>query len=188
MPETRNDREKQTRTGREEPSSGLVGRERGRSEIRRRPAFDFGTSPFEAMRRLTEQMFSPLGPSVRGLSQWGEQIWAPEIEVFERDGKLVVRADLPGLKKEDIKVEVRNDTLIIQGERREERKEDREGYFLSERSYGSFYRAVPLPEGVNAENAKATFRDGVLELTMDAPKGRQTGGRTIPIEESRETR
>jgi HSP20 family protein len=118
----------------------------------------------------------------------GEQTWSPQIEVIERDGKLLVRADLPGMKKDDVHVEAVDNTLIIQGERREERKEDREGYFVSERSYGSFYRAIPLPEGTNADNARASFRDGVLELTLDLPKSQQSKSRSIPIEEAKPAR
>jgi HSP20 family protein len=109
----------------------------------------------------------------------------PQIEINERDGKLIVTADLPGMKKDDVRVEVVDNNLIIEGERRQERKEDREGYFVTERTYGKFYRAIPLPEGVNPENAKATFHDGVLELTLDTPK-KKTSARAIPIEESRE--
>jgi HSP20 family protein len=155
---------------------------------RRRTGMDYGTTPFDLMRRLTEQMFGPLvSPGLRGLVNSASDSWAPQIEVFERDNKLVVRADLPGMSKDDVRVEVRDDTLIIEGERKEEKKEDREGWFVTERSYGKFYRAIPLPEGVQPENAHATFRDGVLELTIDVPK-RGSRARAIPIEESRETK
>ena len=99
-----------------------------------------------------------------------QALWSPEIEVFERGGQLVVRADLPGLTREDVKVDIREDSLIIQGERRQEREENDEGYYRSERSYGSFFRSVPLPEGINADEVKASFKDGVLEITMPSPK------------------
>ena len=75
----------------------------------------------------------------------------------------------PGLSKDDIKVEITEDMLSIQGERKQEKKEEREGYFYNECSYGSFYRAVPLPEGVDASKATAEFRNGVLEIAMPAP-------------------
>ena len=96
-------------------------------------------------------------------------MWSPQVEVFEREGQLVLRADLPGLTKEDVKVEVTNEAINISGERKSEHEEKREGYYRSERSYGSFYRSIPLLEGVNAEDANATFRNGVLEITMQAP-------------------
>jgi HSP20 family protein len=109
--------------------------------------------------------------------------WLPSLEVGERGGRLVVRADLPGLTKDDVKVEVRDDALTIEGERRQEREEKRKGLYRSERTYGRFYRQVPLPEGVDAEQAKASFRNGVLEVTMPAPP-RPAKGRKVPIEEA----
>ena len=119
-----------------------------------------------------------------GLGQvWGElgrARWSPQIEVFERGGQFVVRADLPGLSKDDVKVDITDEALTIQGERKQEHKEEREGWYRSERSYGSFFRSVPLPEGINANEAKASFRDGVLEITMPAPK-REERKRSIEI-------
>jgi HSP20 family protein len=107
-------------------------------------------------------------------------MWSPEVEVFEREGQLVVRADLPGLTKDDVNVEVSDDAINISGERKSEHEERGEGYYRSERSYGNFYRSIPLPEGVNAENLDATFRNGVLEITMPAPQ-RQSRGCQIEI-------
>jgi HSP20 family protein len=103
--------------------------------------------------------------------------WSPQMEVFRRDNRLVVRADLPGLSKDDIQVEVRDDAITIQGERRQEHEDE----FRSERSYGSFFRSIPLPEGVEAGKAEANFRDGVLEITMPAPRGDAKRGRRIEI-------
>jgi HSP20 family protein len=139
-------------------------------------------SPFSFMRRFSEEMDrlfddfgfggNLLGPVLgRELTRFGEMgQWSPQVEVFERGGQLVVRADLPGMTKDDVNVEVADDALVIRGERRSEREENEEGYYRSERSYGSFYRQIPLPEGVNAENANATFRNGMLEITMPAPQ------------------
>ena len=104
-------------------------------------------------------------------------VWSPQIETFEREGQLVVRADLPGLKKDDVNVEITDDAITISGERRNEDEERREGYYRSERSYGSFFRSIPLPEGVNAEDANATFNNGVLEITMQAVKETNRGRR-----------
>ena len=95
---------------------------------------------------------------------------APTVEVFQRGDRLIIRAELPGLSKEDIHVEVANDTITIQGERRQEHEERREDYFHSERSYGSFFRNILLPEGIEADKAEANFRDGVLEITIPAPR------------------
>jgi HSP20 family protein len=109
--------------------------------------------------------------------------WAPEIEVFHRGNDLVVRTDLPGLSKDDVKVDVTDDRIIIQGERKREHEEEREGFYRSERSYGSFTRVVPLPEGAITEQAKASFKDGVLEITMPAPPEEVRRGRRLEIGE-----
>ena len=158
-------------------------------------------SPFAFMRRFSEEMdrlFEDFGfggslfaPSFgRGLSRFGElgqSMWSPQVEVFEREGQLVVRADLPGMTKDDINVDITDDALVIRGERKSEREENEEGYYRTERSYGSFYRQIPLPEGVNAENANATFRNGVLEITMQAPeRAERSGGRRLEIREGTE--
>jgi HSP20 family protein len=117
----------------------------------------------------------------RGLHNgtWGA--WSPQVEMFERDGELVLRADLPGLSKDDVKVELAENAVTITGERRDEREEKREGFYSSERSYGSFYRQLPLPQGVNTEDARASFRDGVLEVTMPAPKAEAKTARKLEI-------
>ena len=135
-------------------------------------------TPFEFMRRFGEEMDKLVGDFDFGRG-WlppalargaGAGLWVPEIEMFEQNGELIVRADLPGLTKDDVNIEIDNDAITIEGERRSEQKENREGFYRTERSYGKFYRRLPLPDGVEAENANATFRDGVLEITMDAPK------------------
>jgi HSP20 family protein len=157
-------------------------------------------SPFTFMRRFSEEMdrlFEDFGmgrgfltPTFgRELDRFGEiggSVWSPQVEVFERGGQLVVRADLPGMTKDDINVDIREDALVIRGERREEREEDEEGYYRTEGSYGSFYRQIPLPEGVNAENANATFRNGVLEVTMQAPERAEQRSRRLEVREAAE--
>jgi HSP20 family protein len=148
-------------------------------------------SPFALMRRFTEEMdrmFEDFGmggnlPATQSTGgPWqGTGFFAPQVEVFEREGQLVVRADLPGLTKDDVRVEVTDNGVLLEGERRYEHEENQEGVYRSERSYGSFRRLVPLPEGVNAENAEATFKNGVLEITMQAPQ-QQTRRRQIEIQ------
>jgi HSP20 family protein len=108
--------------------------------------------------------------------------WWPEIEVTEKNGELKIHADLPGMKKEDINVEFTDDALIISGERTQETEEEREGYFHSERNYGSFFRSIPLPEGANPDKANAFLHDGVLEVTLAVPK-RELKGRKLEITE-----
>ena len=111
----------------------------------------------------------------------GRSAWVPAVDVVERDGQLVIRADVPGLNKDQILVEVQDGNLVISGERKEEHEERQSGVYRVERSYGSFYRVVPLPEGVNPEQAKASLANGVLEITMPAPQ--QPQPRRLEIKE-----
>jgi HSP20 family protein len=165
----------------EQTQTGLSRREQGAGPM-------IWASPFTLLRRFGEDMdrlFEELAVR-RGLMPRGSNeiaVWSPQVEVMERDGQLVIRADLPGLNKDDVKIELRDDAVIIRGERQQEHEEQREGYYRSERSYGSFYRQVPLPKGVNTENATATFRDGVLEITMQAPK-REPSSRLLEIQDA----
>jgi HSP20 family protein len=94
--------------------------------------------------------------------------WSPHVDVVERNGQFVVRADLPGMGREDIKVDVEDDLLTIQGERKHCTKEEQDGYCYTECNYGSFYRTIPLPAGAETSKAAAQFHNGVLEITMPA--------------------
>jgi HSP20 family protein len=107
--------------------------------------------------------------------------WSPAIEVSQREGRYNVRAELPGLEPKDVKVDVENDALVIQGERRFEQEENEGGMQRTERQYGLFYRSIPLPEGAKMEQAKAKFHNGVLEVTIPVPE-QQTNRRAIPVE------
>ena len=98
-----------------------------------------------------------------------EMGWAPVIEVFEKEDKYVVKAELPGMKEEDIDVSVLGDTLTIKGERKAESEVKEENYYCCERSYGSFFRSIALPSNINAQKIEATFEDGVLEIRPKAP-------------------
>ena len=145
----------------------------------------FRTSPFALMRRFMEDMeqqWAPFGTGRggQGMAATGSPSFAPPMEMFERDGHLVVRADLPGLTKDDVQVEVTDDSLTIAGERCSEHDEQQGGVFRSECHYGTFRRHIPLPEGVNAEQVRASFQNGVLEVTMPAPQ-QQAHGRRIEI-------
>jgi len=151
------------------------------------PFGGYGGGPFSMMRRITDEMdrlFENFGlgrsffPSEFG-GEAGTSLWSPHVEVVEREGKVLVSADLPGVKKEDVNVEINPDSITIQGQRHQEVTRDERGYYHSERSYGSFYRTIPLPEGADIDNASATFRDGVLQIEVAAPK--QQRGRTLEV-------
>jgi HSP20 family protein len=104
--------------------------------------------------------------------------------VFERDNKLVTRIDLPGMKKEEVKVEVTDGHLAIFGERKSEKEERKESEYRCERAYGSFYRAVPLPQGAKLDDIQATFENGVLEVTVPLPAKAPPAARRVEIKES----
>jgi len=143
-------------------------------------------NPFQLMRRFTREMervfdfpgfrfptffrteFEPFRTEFENVE------WIPQMEVLENNGQFIVRTDLPGLTKDDVKIELTENVLMISGERKEEKEEKREGFYRSERSYGNFYRQIPLPEGVKSENAAATFRNGVLEITLPVAKKEPT--------------
>ena len=148
----------------------------------------FGQEPFRSMHRMMDDMERAFFGGGSFLpSRWSHQSralsseWMPQIESFQKGDQFVVRADLPGLKKEDVNVEVTDDQITIEGERRDEHTEEREGYYSSERSYGKFCRTIPLPLGALADSAKATFNNGVLEVTLNTPPHEVSRGRKIEI-------
>jgi HSP20 family protein len=99
-----------------------------------------------------------------------ERAWTPAIDVVREDGHLVVRADLPGIKPEEVKIEVEDDILAISGEHRETKEEKDKNYVRRERRYGSFSRSMTLPKGVTAKDIKAETHDGVVEVTIPLPE------------------
>ncbi len=174
----------------------IQNRGEGQGGLQQRQSMGSPMTPFSFMRRFSEEMdrlfedfglgrglLSPFTASGGGRispAEFGRRMWNPPIEMFTRGDQLVVRAELPGMSKEDVRVECTDEDIVIQGERRQEHKEEREGTYHSERTYGRFYRTIPLPEGVSAEGAKATFKDGILEITMKAPE--KIKSRQIKIE------
>lgn len=161
-----------------------------RMEMEKPATKTFMRTPFTFMRRFAEDM-DRMFEDFRFPTMFTKEFpfrmemkgdWVPAIEVLENNGKFMVRCDLPGMKKEDIKIELNDELLTISGERNEEKKEESEGFYRTERTYGSFYRTVPLPTTVTPETAEATFRNGVLEITMPSTKKEPTP-RKIEIKE-----
>jgi HSP20 family protein len=117
----------------------------------------------DEMQRLFRWPFT-LTPFSRRLGE--TTTWAPRMDVFEKDGSIVLKAELPGLKKEDVQVEVVGDELVISGDSKAETEVKEEQYYRCERSFGSFYRRMKLPAGTTADQITATLTDGVLEVQM----------------------
>ena len=134
-------------------------------------------SPLREMERfrrdfedLFEQFFTP----------WRARVSPPSVESFIEGENLVVRADLPGIDPKNVEVTVTGNILTLKGSREQKREEKGRHFIHQELSYGSFERSLTLPEGVKADAIKAAYKDGVLELTMPAPKG--LSARKVPIE------
>jgi HSP20 family protein len=164
------------RSGRDVSAAGGSGRDiarrRGGREIWE-PLAMMGQLSRE-MDRVWESFFGRSPFRERGEEDWQmASVWSPRVDMERRDDRLLLRADLPGVRKDDVEIDVSDDVLSISGERRFEREagdEDDDGYRVVERSYGRFYRSVPLPAGVNADDVSATMRDGVLEISVTLPQ------------------
>lgn len=146
--------------------------------------------PLVVMRKMSQEMDNfferfigrPLG--MPAWAQGGTRNWTPPVEVARRDNQLIISADLPGIKREDIQVEIKNDRLLIEGDRHAQTEPPEREYRRSERQYGHFYREIPLPEGVDPDAAAASMHDGVLEITLPfSPSSRH--GRRIDIQAPR---
>ena len=108
--------------------------------------------------------------------------WNPRIDMVKKEGELVMRADLPGVKPDEIKVEVEDGVLTVSGEHEEKTEEKKEHYLRRERRYGSFSRSMALPESVKADDVEATTVDGVLELKIPLPTPKEKPAKTVKVE------
>jgi len=162
-----------------------VSREAGGAvqQQRRGGTMAFNRDPlFASIQRLSDEMDELFDSFFYGrpVQRWSRQsqlqnLWAPEVELCEEGNRLRICVDLPGVSKENVKVDVQEGMLTIQGERREERTEggEQQGFRRSERRYGSFYRSIPLPENAESENAQANMKDGVLEIIIPVTPAKQ---------------
>jgi HSP20 family protein len=156
-----------------------------------RPAAMARRDPFDLFDALEEEMARIWGSPWR-IGPWtlGRPLrrpapaaapWTPRMDVFEKDGNLVVKAELPGVKKEDVQVLLDGNDLTIRGERKEEREIKEEDYYRCERNYGSFFRRIPLAFEATAEQITAAFGDGVLEITIPKPAEEKPKSRPIAV-------
>jgi HSP20 family protein len=99
--------------------------------------------------------------------------WVPAMDLVETDEHLVLRADLPGMKRDDVEIEIKDGALSVSGERKAEHEQNAEGYYRVERAYGRFSRSLTLPDGIEADAVEALFEDGVLEVRIPKPAERK---------------
>jgi HSP20 family protein len=132
------------------------------------------TSLRKEMDRLFERFLEPMWPEMPTLGEW-----EPKLDVAETKDSVTVKAELPGVEQKDIAVSLQEGVLTIKGEKETEKEENDKQYHRVERSHGAFYRAVRLPAAVEAGTVTATFKDGVVTITL--PKAPQAKGTAIPV-------
>ncbi len=143
-------------------------------------------NPFRTVERLANELTSMfddfgLGRGHSRVAATGEVMtWTPRVDITQHKDELVIRVDLPGMEKNDVKVNVGEDAITIHGERHRTQEEERDGVYRTERNYGAFYRSIPLPTGTTTDQAKASFKNGVVEIRMPAAPGVE--GRSLEIE------
>ncbi|NPA57732.1 MAG: Hsp20/alpha crystallin family protein [Aquificae bacterium] len=128
----------------------------------------FGWNPLRELVRIEQELnkvFNELVPTPKAEI---EEItrWAPRVDVYEKDNKLVIEAEIPGAKKEDVEVKIKDNAVIIRGEVKREEEEKDKTYYRTERFYGVFERVIPLPVDVKPDEAKATFENGILRIEI----------------------
>lgn len=143
--------------------------------------------PFETLRRQIDRLFEEF-PSRRSLLDFepferfaGAFPATPAVDFIEKDKEYEITAELPGLDHKNVEVKLSNGTLSISGEKKEEKEEKKEGYYFSERRYGSFKRSFRVPEGVDADKIEASFEKGVLTLRLPKTPEAQKAQKTIEI-------
>ncbi|MFQ5658260.1 MAG: Hsp20/alpha crystallin family protein [Candidatus Methylomirabilales bacterium] len=140
--------------------------------------------PFQDLISLQERMNRLFDQTVaRSCGERGGGVggtWAPAVDIYETADSVVLNAELPGLSKDDIDIQVRDHVLTLRGERRLEKEGKQENYLLVERAYGSFQRAFTLPPSIQADKIRAVFKSGVLEVSI--PKGDEARPKQIKIE------
>jgi HSP20 family protein len=150
---------------RSDPELGSSGEEGGR-EMALSPFRGFYDMQSE-MNRMFDEVFGNLARTGGRQRVEAPSPWAPALDVLQEDGDIVVRAELPGVKQEDVDITLQNGVLTIRGERQAEKQREGSGYYVRERRYGSFQRSMTLPEGTDESKIHARFQDGVLEVRVE---------------------
>lgn len=135
-----------------------------------------------SLQREMDRLFGHYFGRMRGVEEEGlaAAAWSPAVDIYETDEKLVLKAELPGLKKEDIDIQVRDNTLTLKGEKKFEKEVKEENYHRVERAYGSFQRFFTLPSTIKQEGIEATFKDGILEISL--PKAEEAKPKKVKIQ------
>lgn len=136
--------------------------------------FDDLASLRESMDKLFEQFTTRIPRAA------GPAVWPPAVEVYETDGDIVVRAELPGIDPKDVEIQVANDTLTIKAEAKAEHEDKNRNYYVRELRYGSFMRALTLPSSAQGDLAKAAYRNGILEIRI--PKSERAKPKTVKVD------
>jgi HSP20 family protein len=145
--------------------------------------------PFRDLVGLQERMNRMFDESFRGLQRSGNEdwalggSWAPAVDIYERDGNIVLQAELPGVDAKEVDIRVENNTLSLRGERKWDNEVKQENYHRVERTYGSFSRSFTLPSVVDQEKIKAEYKDGVLRVTL--PKKEEAKPKQISVNVAR---
>jgi HSP20 family protein len=140
--------------------------------------------PFRDLNVLQEQMnrlFQDAGRGYRGDEPSATTTWSPAVDIFETEGEIVVKAELPGIDRKDIALQLEKNVLTVRGERRFEKETKEENYHRIERAYGSFSRSFSIPATVDEEKIRADYQDGVLKIAL--PKKEQVKPKQIKIGE-----
>lgn len=135
-------------------------------------------TPFREM----DEMFSRLQRGMTRASDSNEAEWAPAVDICEKDGEYLLKADLPGVKKEDVHIQLQNGVLTLSGERKSEKEEKGETYHRVERTYGSFSRSFTLPDNVSSEKIKAECKEGMVCVHLPKTEARKPATKQIPIQ------
>lgn len=162
-----------------------MARKTGKEIVKKEPML--GLSPFEEMERWFDESFRrPFG---LWRSSWLPRMWdagngdfTPSVDIYEEKEDIIIKAELPGMKKNDITVDITDDLVTISGEKKEEKKTEKDDYFRVERAFGTFKRSFRLPKDVIADKAKAQFDDGILELRIPKTGDAKKRKKTVPIE------
>lgn len=148
------------------------------------------SNPLQSLQRDINRVFEDFWTRFEGSTPFGRSAPAasgflsvadPRADVSESEDAVEVSVELPGMTEKDIDVSLSDDAVTIRGEKKSEREDRKSGYYLAERSYGSFYRRIPLPPGIDSEKAEATFKNGVLSVTLPKTAEAQEKVRKIEV-------